>query len=50
MGSGSDLFLTQAFSNMLVHLPLVAALLCFRFYRKWIARKNFLVRWHSPNL
>ena len=45
-GSGSSFM--QAFSSMLVHLPLVPAWLCFRCWRKWSARKNFFALLHSP--
>lgn len=49
-GTGGGSSFMQAFSSMLVHLPLVPWWLCLRCWRKWSARKNFLDWLHSPNL
>ena len=38
IGTGGSSSIMQAFSSMLVHLPLVPAWLCLRCWRKWSAR------------
>jgi hypothetical protein len=47
---GGSSSIIHAFSSMFVHLPLVPAWLCLRCWRKWSARKNFLLELHSLNL